>query len=394
MGTSTVYEGAKRLYVSAKDRSESAMSRLVAPSTKVAEGELATWSTGSSVPLSQRVRLLRRGYLSRDAIMYDLENYRLSQYLSDYQRELTAKINEPLDVTLDNKLVFHWMMRPFDEHRQEVYGLLRNGRLYHVDELEPVSPEQIAVTNEGYSVDAAESAEGRAEERILDLLRSEGTLVMKPIDGSAGDGVVFCSYEGGDISVNGEPRSKREFERIVRDQDDVLVCEFVEQAEYAEKLFDGAANTLRILTMWDEEADESFIPMAVQRIGSEESAPVDNWAKGGVNAEVDTETGELGEAVQYPNTGELEWHSTHPDTGAQIQGVTVEGWSKLREKLLEMAAEFSYVPYIGWDVIVTDEGEFTVIEANNCSGVTVFQTHRPLLADRRVEEFYRGHGVL
>jgi len=35
-----------------------------------------------------------------------------------------------------------------------------------------------------------------------------------------------------------------------------------------------------------------------------------------------------------------------------------------------------------------------LIEANNFSGVHLFQIHRPLLADPRVARFYRAHWVI
>jgi hypothetical protein len=116
--------------------------------------------------------------------------------------------------------------------------------------------------------------------------------------------------------------------------------------------------------------------------------------RGGLVADVDRETGALGSAVRYLGAEQLVRYETHPDTGATIADTTIPGWPAVREQLLEMAATFSHAPYIGWDVIVTGEGEFTVIEGNNCSGVRVFQVHRPLLDDSRVRRFYERHGIV
>jgi hypothetical protein len=52
-----------------------------------------------------------------------------------------------------------------------------------------------------------------------------------------------------------------------------------------------------------------------------------------------------------------------------------------------------YIPYIGWDIIVQEEG-FKIIEGNNHPGLDTLQAHRPLLKDPRVRKFYKAHGVI
>jgi hypothetical protein len=208
------------------------------------------------------------------------------------------------------------------------------------------------------------------------------------------ENVTLCSFVNDTYRVNGEKQTAAEFKSMVRDLDDYLVSEAVEQADYAQGLFPHSVNTLRILTMYDEEADEPYIPIVAHRIGTERSAPVDNFSSGGLAAEVDRETGELSAAAHYPYSGRLDWHDTHPDTSAQIEGIEVPHWSTVKDRVLDLAAAFSHTPYIGWDIVVTDEGEFTVIEANNCTDMDILQVHRPLLLDQRARRFYERHGVV
>ena len=61
--------------------------------------------------------------------------------------------------------------------------------------------------------------------------------------------------------------------------------------------------------------------------------------------------------------------------------------------MIEIAERLSYIPYIGWDLVVTGEGEFVIIEANNNSSA-VIQIHKPLLRDERTRQFYERHGVI
>lgn len=69
------------------------------------------------------------------------------------------------------------------------------------------------------------------------------------------------------------------------------------------------------------------------------------------------------------------------------------GWERIKLDLLDIADQLSHIPYIGWDIIVTDDGEFSIIEANNNTSA-VIQMHDPLLCDERTRRFYERHGVL
>lgn len=115
-----------------------------------------------------------------------------------------------------------------------------------------------------------------------------------------GKGFFVCSWVDGTYHLDGEPKTHAEFESFVAELDGYLTCEYIEQAAYADELFPDASNTLRVLTMWDEREEEAFVPFAIHRTGSRRSAPVDNVSKGGLTAEIDLETGELGQGAQPP----------------------------------------------------------------------------------------------
>ncbi|MFC6725999.1 sugar-transfer associated ATP-grasp domain-containing protein, partial [Halobium palmae] len=233
----------------------------------------------------------------------------------------------------------------------------------------------------------------RASEWVLDLLDRQGVLVLKPTYGYGGDGVFVCRRRsGGDYSVNGESRPRSDVATLVDDLRDYLVWEFVEQASYAERIFPGSVNTLRVLTLWDYEAGEPFVAGAVHRFGSRRSAPVDNWSLGGLSAEI-RDDGTLSEAARWGSAaGRVDWHAAHPDTEARIEGESVPNWNAVRDRVLEMAATFPYLPRIGWDIVLTPDGRSVVLEINTHPGVETLQVHRPLLADHRTRRFYEYHG--
>ncbi|WP_101297338.1 sugar-transfer associated ATP-grasp domain-containing protein [Halegenticoccus soli] len=360
-------------------------------------------------PLRRRLWLWRRGFLSKSDFLYDLDESSYRRYLTDFERFVrTKQINGQWAIALDNKLFFHHMLQPFDEHRPAVFGMIRDGRFLPVDRLEPAATDGGVPTgattdapegiDEPVGSDAPERNDGRVSEagpRVSALLEAEGELVLKWIKGGGGNNVLLCSWDDGACVVNGDRMGRGAFESLVGERNEYLVCEFVEQGAFGARLFPKTPNTIRIVTMYDDEREEAFAPIAIHRIGSERSLPMDNFTQGGLNAEIDVETGELGKAVQLPRETELVRHATHPDTGAEIEGTTVPSWDAVRDRVLEIAASYPHVPYVGWDVVPTDgDGGFRIIEANSYPGTNSLQVHRPLLADERAKRFYDRHGAL
>ncbi|XVH31481.1 sugar-transfer associated ATP-grasp domain-containing protein [Haloferacaceae archaeon DSL9] len=359
---------------------------------ELVETEKGTYAKYDHGP-RRRLWLWRHGFLSQSGTIYDLDRTNWRRYLTDYERyAYTKRINGRWSVSLDNKLLFHWMLESYDDHRPTVHGLLHEGTFHPIDALARTRSEGDRTRP---AVGAGDRSAVDAADRVPDLLEEAGRLVLKWTRGGGGNNVLLCAWDGGDYVVNGDRRSRAEFERLLATLEEYLVCEHVRQAAFGDRLFAETPNTIRAITMYDETKREAFIPMAIQRMGSERSLPMDNFSKGGLNAEIDVETGRLGAAARLPIAGDLEWHDSHPDSGASVAGERIPGWESIRDRLLEIAASFPHVPYVGWDIIPTDgTGGFKLIEANSYPGVKSLQVHRPLLADSRARRFYRDHDVL
>jgi hypothetical protein len=377
--------------------------------------EVNSWSTWVEMTPGQRLRNYRDGFLSHSAALYDFESHDRNQFLTDFQREKTAYINDEQFISvLANKVGFYAAMAPFEDHRPETFGIIDEGTFHPIRNAQPVIPDGsapqgerrlsrddspvVTTFGEANAAEPLRSVPGRAatmpaSEWVLDHLRSGQQLILKPVHAAGGTGVKHCSYRDGEYRVNGERMSTAAVREMVEDRDANVVMEFVEQAAYARDLYPNATNTIRVLTMWDNEREEAFCPVAVHRLGTDRSAPVDNFDRGGISSRVDLRRGKLGTGVQLADDGAVKQHDTHPETGAQITGTQVPGWSTILDTILEIAEAFSYVPYIGWDVVVTGPGSFVLLEANNCPGVKSLQAHGPLLTDSRTRAFYARHGI-
>lgn len=47
-----------------------------------------------------------------------------------------------------------------------------------------------------------------------------------------------------------------------------------------------------------------------------------------------------------------------------IDGTAILGWGSVKHTLLSIVESFPYVPYVGWDLAVVDEGESEILEMN------------------------------
>lgn len=295
-----------------------------------------------------------------ESTLYSLDDPEFGDYVSNRQKELTWGLNWPAAQLLDDKLAFFYMARHFGLPTPEVLGVVVRGRT--------------AALSGGYG------------DHVQRWLEEHGRLVVRPTRGAAGLGLLFLELVAGEPRVNGEPLGWDVLEAQLRTLDDHIVTEFVQQGSYARSIFAESTNTIRLLSMRQGDAPP-FLAVAVHRFGVPSSAPADNWSRGALSALVDLETGRLGPGASLPTTGGPEAHAVHPTSGASLEGVLVPHWAEIRDRILAAARQMAFLPYVGWDVVVTEDG-FQVIEGNKYSNVNLIQVHAPLMRDERVRAFF------
>jgi hypothetical protein len=321
----------------------------------------------------RRPRWWLKGYLSRSAILYDLDRHGPEGYVSDLQRVYRTKrmVHPRLQDVINNKLTTHLLLGTMDIRSAKLLGVYWRGAVHRFP--------------------------GEERLELADYLRSlpAGERVFfKLIAGAEGHNIFSVRrLDQAQWSVSGDVLSLDDTVAVLTQKRPMIVEEGLVQHAKQAALFDGSVNTIRVLTVLDVENDhQPFIAMAVQRIGTRRSEPVDNWTQGGLSARVDVDTGQLGRASRLPDTDELEWFDAHPDTGAPITGVEVPYWPEIRDMVLHAGRVLSFMEYIGWDIVVTPDGP-VVLEANINTGMNVLQVHQPLLADRRTRAYYAERGV-
>jgi hypothetical protein len=324
------------------------------------------------IPLKSRISAWRHGFHGENVLVYGIGDRPFDDYVSDYQHIFrTTSINGQFNLLLYNKILFESLFRD-RKLTPRIFALIGRGKVTPIGDPNCLN-----------------------HEAILRRVRDEGVLLVKPVDGTFGSNILVIRHvpEQDRFLLNNEDRGKDEALQCLHGRSNDLVCEFASQHPYAAELFPDSSNTVRILTMWDPQENEPFIAMAVQRIGTHKTAPADNWTRGGLSCEIDLETGRLNPGVTFPYESELQWHDVHPETGARITGNRIPNWTAVRDRFLAEIRRYPFLPYVGWDVLITNDG-FQIIEGNAASDVNLLQVHRPLLEDARVCSFYEAHGIL
>lgn len=203
-----------------------------------------------------------------------------------------------------------------------------------------------------------------------DLLRLKDEkkvpFVIKATEASHGEGVFFVVNvlkEADDIClffVNGKKIMLSDF---LEDKEELIVESVIKQTEQMSRFNSSSINTIRFMTTLFPNGEVKIIATFI-KIGRA-GMSVDNAGDGGnVDVCIDVETGELRHAMQYDGWRRIIEIDKHPDSGAQLNGVIVENWDKIKSEVIKFQKKLPFVKAAGWDIAITEEGP-VVIEVND-----------------------------
>lgn len=225
---------------------------------------------------------------------------------------------------------------------------------------------------------------------LLETVETHGTVVVKPADLWQGKGVHVLSYEDGKYRVDGDPSEEAAIDRLQHNSgyENYMVTAYLHQHSYADEIFDGATNSIRLMTALDPETGEPQLVRAAHRFGTAGSAPTDNWESGGVAAPIDHESGEIQPLVVLDENSKRQRADQHPGTNAQVTGVEIPMWKQVRKTICRGARSYQMSRLTAWDVVITEDGPM-LLEASGAPGVHTLQLNEGLLENpivRRVFE--------
>lgn len=316
------------------------------------------------IPFFKRIIMSINGFTANQYVRYELYKNDKSEYISEMERWKTRKINRRYNITMDDKLIF-----------QEVFGKYVN------------TPRNFGWINDKKIFDL--TGKCISEDDFLSLLIKQKKIVIKPTYGTGGGrGVHIVEKLDNGIYIDKKLIDNDELCNRIYSLDDYIICEFINQHQYASDIFDKTTNTIRLITIINSNDGTARITNALHRIGVESSIPVDNVLQGGLVAKIDLKTGVIGKAKSYYTTSEF---SNHPESKAKIEGVQVPFWDTVKKKIIEVAENFPYIYFMAWDIVITEDS-FSVIEINASTGIDLIQLWGGE-KNKELGRFYKKHNI-
>lgn len=204
-----------------------------------------------------------------------------------------------------------------------------------------------------------------SEENYAEFLKKHDRCILKPIDGTCGEGIELIELNGFDA---------HSLKELCREKN-AVVEELIVQHDELASLYPGSVNTLRIATL------NGKIIGAVLRMGMDNSF-TDNFSKGGIIANVDIGSGVITGSGKTQHSAE---HLVHPDTKTVIPGFRVPMWDECKDFALSLAEQVCGLSFVGWDIAITNDGP-TFVEGNEESEIAVFQMSTGKGLRRSIEE--------
>ena len=309
-----------------------------------------------TVSLPTLVWLWTNGFYSWHKNLFQLNRKNIHRYLSPKAHRSLHPLNAVYSKLIDNKAFLPLIV----EHVPSVY-------IVFVDGLER------------YRMGISQ---GDLYSELDNFVTKRGEIAIKPLCESGGCGFQLIPYGSYRDVLQTKTRKRESF----------IIQEKVIQHHYANTIYPGSVNTIRMVLYRDVHDRTIKLAGASHRFGTNQSKPVDNLSRGGMLTSIDVESGMLGISFMYEGTRSSGRHTTHPDTGVSIQGVVIPEWNKKVSITLELFNSISWFEYGGLDIVFTHDG-FVVLEINSMPNVDILQAFSPYLDNEGLKDFFVSKGL-
>ena len=321
------------------------------------------------IPFLERVKYALKGFSADEAYFYNFKDNDYREYISEYERLRSREINGPYKFILDDKLIFEEVVGKYVRVPMN-YACILDGVLYGLHD------------------------NGMNNDNVIDYLRKYRTTVLKWNGRGGGEGTYVISFDDVGFSVNGVNKDVEEVKDLFNRRGDAILCEYMTQSEFSSSLYPYTTNTIRIVCAKKKgERDAKFIK-AIQRVGCQESIPVDNVSMGGLTLDINKSTGELGVGIaKYgrPDRVMVPFRN-HPDSGGAFVGKAIPDWENIVQEVVALTNKLPFLNYVAWDILLTDDG-FCVIEGNSSSGCGIFQMEKGV-RNSELGDIYRSYKII
>lgn len=188
-------------------------------------------------------------------------------------------------------------------------------------------------------------------EKFNDYIKKHPIFVKKPIDSSFGQGIEL-------IDSKNYKTAKTLFNELIKESP-IIIEEQIIQNEKMASLHPKSLNTIRMVTYQDPEGN-IVIHLPFIKIGQGNSF-VDNGGAGGILARIDEKTGKI--CTNGKDEKNLVY-TRHPNTNIKLNGFEIPRWDEAKEYAKETAKAFQKTKYIGWDLALSKDNGWVIVEGN------------------------------
>ena len=171
------------------------------------------------------------------------------------------------------------------------------------------------------------------------------------------------------VDLSNETNTEDLYQELLR-EGLYLIEETIAQQEKMQLLCDACVNTLRIVTVLDDDG-QAHVVYTLLRVGDGES-PTDNVSSGGMYTMPDA-NGKIVHPMFCDRTGM--YYTEHPKSGFVFTGFGIPFYAQAAELCTQAALVEPHVRYVGWDVAVTADGP-VLVEGNTLPGYDMCQNYR------------------
>lgn len=295
------------------------------------------------VPFWTKLKYNRLGFTDLEYKIFDLAHNDYRDFISKKERLRLEDVNGRFAPILGEKCLFERLFGHY-VNVPHIHCWVKCGKFIHLDN-------------------------NTQEVSLLNLIKCEERLIAKPTRSCGGGKKIHeLSYVKGRYLIDGEEFEAAEFEGRCRQMEEYIFTKKTGSHAYSRAIYPDSANTMRIITVMDNQKNDVEILYALHRFGTKKSKFVDNISSGGVFAKIDIESGRMSKAKSLFNNLYIgEGVTKHPDTAAQIENVEIPQWKSICEKIKTVHKQFPFFKFFAWDVTLDERGEPWVLEINRGS---------------------------
>lgn len=212
-------------------------------------------------------------------------------------------------------------------------------------------------------------------QKAWNQLSTYENMVLKPSRGAGGNGIMLlrkthaANWKDTDGKLS-EEEIKAHMSCILfgmfskTNSDQVLIEDLIESHNYFKGIYPSGVPDIRIIVV------ENKAVMAMLRMPTDKSGGKANLHQGGLGIGLDMTEGKMLYAFDGKN-----YHSTHPDTGANIYGMHIPYWQEALALALQCSNAFP-LDYLGVDIVIDQNKGPMVIEVNIRPGLAIQLANR------------------